>query len=98
MFVPWVLVACSLLTHRFITVALVDQIKAQNAQLKSQNDLRIMESLSPKSKEAMSKQMAMLRMREMQAECDRLQTHPANVNASDTDVTSNLTGNDADGN
>jgi len=57
-----------------------------------------MESLSPKSKEAMSKQMAMLRMREMQAECDRLQTHPANVNASDTDVTSNLTGNDADGN
>jgi len=38
----------------------------------------------------MGKQMAMLRMREMQAECNQLQTHPVDINATDTDVTSNL--------
>ena len=67
--------------------------------MKSQNDLRIMETLSPKSKEAMAKQMALVRIREMQ---DRLSSLPppggVNITATDLDVASNLTNDDTNNN
>jgi len=71
----------------------VGQIKAQNNLMKSQNDLRIVESFSPTSKEAVSRQMAAIRVRQMQMELDRLEssTRPATVNTSEQDVASDLT-------
>ena len=51
---------------------LVESIQAQNAHLKSQNDVRLMEGLSPSTKTAMSKRMAEVRMAEMQAQLESL--------------------------
>jgi len=49
---------------------LADSVQVQNAQLKSQNDMKLMEGLSPLTKTAMSKRMAQIRMAEMQVELD----------------------------
>jgi len=54
---------------------LAESIQVQNAQLKSQNDMKLMEGLSPSTKAAMSKRMAQIRMAEMQVELD---THKRN--------------------
>jgi len=66
---PPLLVFCS----RFcLFEVLVESIQAQNAHLKSQNDVRLMEGLSPSTKTAMSKRMAEVRMAEMQAQLESL--------------------------
>jgi len=52
-----------LLTH---IAVFADSFKAQVDQQASEHDLRIMESISPDSKRTMAKNMAELRMKEMQ--------------------------------
>jgi len=51
--------------------------------MQSQNDMRIMECSSPRTKEAMGKQMALLRMRQMQEQLDKLNPRPNSVDVPD---------------
>jgi len=79
--------------------AFVESIQAQNAHLMSQNDLRLMESLSPTSKKTMAKNMAQLRMAEMQKQIQKLSNEkPKNIQISRTDANSMVTSADGDDN